>query len=79
MEGRRTPRVRSRTHHTHSQVAGYIRACINGALDLTNEKKQVAVEKSYRAMTGREKLAFIGKACVFFISGGFVFPTLWID
>jgi hypothetical protein len=30
-------------------------------------------------MDGREKLRFIGKALVFFVSGGFVFPTLWID
>jgi hypothetical protein len=46
---------------------------------MAKAKNTVAAEKLYRAMTGREKLFFIGKACIFFISGGFVFPTLWID
>ena len=36
-------------------------------------------EKLFRDMTSGEKLAFIGKACLFFISGGFVYPTLWVD
>jgi hypothetical protein len=25
------------------------------------------------------KLAFLGKAVIFFVSGGFIFPTLWVD
>jgi hypothetical protein len=46
---------------------------------MTRTKNTVAAEKLYSAMTGPEKLLFIAKACIFFISGGFVFPTLWID
>lgn len=36
-------------------------------------------ERLYRDMSPREKLVFIGKAAVFFLSGGFVYPTLWVD
>jgi hypothetical protein len=46
---------------------------------MTQAKKIVVPEKLYSQMTGREKLSFIGKACVFFASGGFIFPTIWID
>jgi hypothetical protein len=42
-------------------------------------KKAVKPERLFVEMNGREKLAFIGKALVFFASGGFVYPTLWID
>ena len=42
-------------------------------------KKIVVPEKLYSQMTGPEKLAFIGKAFVFFVSGGFIFPTIWVD
>ena len=35
--------------------------------------------KRFWDMTGREKLVFIGKAFVFFISGGFAYPTIWVD
>jgi hypothetical protein len=38
-----------------------------------------STEVLYRDMSSREKLVFIGKALVFFISGGFIYPTLWID
>jgi len=27
----------------------------------------------------REKLAFAGKACVFFLRGGFIHPNFWRD
>jgi len=37
------------------------------------------VEKGFADMAFSEKLKFIGKALVFFVSGGFVFPTLWVD
>jgi hypothetical protein len=30
-------------------------------------------------MSFSEKLVFMGKALVFFLSGGFIFPTLWVD
>ena len=36
-------------------------------------------DKPFSAMTPSEKLSFVGKACIFFLSGGFIFPTLWID
>ena len=36
-------------------------------------------EKLFRDMTGGEKAAFIGKALIFLVSGGFIYPTLWID
>ena len=35
--------------------------------------------KRFVDMTGGEKVTFIGKAFVFFLSGGFVYPTIWID
>ena len=25
------------------------------------------------------KLVFVGKALIFLVSGGFIFPTLWVD
>ncbi|MGZ5125401.1 MAG: hypothetical protein ACXWCP_16560 [Burkholderiales bacterium] len=36
-------------------------------------------DRRFKQMRVSEKLAFIGKALVFFISGGFIFPTLWVD
>ena len=36
-------------------------------------------DKPFSAMTPGEKLNFLGKALVFFVSGGFIFPTLWTD
>ena len=36
-------------------------------------------EVLYRGMSRRQKLVFLGKAAVFFISGGFIYPTVWID
>jgi hypothetical protein len=38
-----------------------------------------SVERLYRDMSPHEKLVFLGKAAVFFMSGGFIYPTLWID
>jgi hypothetical protein len=38
-----------------------------------------AIGKPFRDMTPGQKIVFIGKAFVFFLFGGFVFPTLWID
>jgi hypothetical protein len=35
--------------------------------------------KSFRELTLQEKLKFTVKAVVFLASGGFVFPTMWID
>lgn len=35
--------------------------------------------KRFSEMTGFEKVRFACKAFVFFVSGGFVYPTLWID
>jgi hypothetical protein len=36
-------------------------------------------DRRFKDMGLREKLVFIGKAFVFFVSGGFIFPTLWVD
>ena len=36
-------------------------------------------DKPFSAMTGGQKMGFIAKAFVFFVSGGFIFPTIWID
>ena len=38
-----------------------------------------ATPKRFSAMTGSEKFRFVCKAFVFFVSGGFVYPTLWVD
>ena len=35
--------------------------------------------KRFSELTFSEKLRFAGKALVFFVSGGFIFPTIWID
>lgn len=37
------------------------------------------IGKRFNTMTSREKISFIGKAFVFFLSGGFVYPTIWVD
>lgn len=37
------------------------------------------IGKRFSTMTSREKISFIGKAFVFFLSGGFVYPTIWTD
>ena len=44
-----------------------------------SQAKKRQPEILYRDMSRDQKLAFIGKACVFFMSGGFIYPTLWID
>jgi hypothetical protein len=33
----------------------------------------------FAAMDNSQKLAFVGKACIFFLSGGFIHPNLWRD
>jgi hypothetical protein len=30
-------------------------------------------------MSGTEKLKFIGKVCIFIVTGGFAFPTIFSD
>jgi hypothetical protein len=35
--------------------------------------------KAFRDMPRGKKFCFIGKALIFFLSGGFIYPTLWID
>ena len=34
-------------------------------------------KKSFSAMTFTEKLAFLGKAVLFLVTGGFAYPTLF--
>ena len=36
-------------------------------------------DKPFSAMNSGEKITFIWKAAIFIISGGFIFPTIWID
>ena len=36
-------------------------------------------DKPFSAMSAGERASFLLKALVFFVSGGFIFPTLWID
>jgi hypothetical protein len=42
-------------------------------------KKRKQPEKLFKDMNGSEKVKFLSKALVFFVSGGFIFPTIWID
>ena len=35
--------------------------------------------RRFTDLTAKEKVAFVAKALVFFASGGFVYPTLWVD
>ena len=43
------------------------------------KRAQMQVERLFVDMSGREKMAFLAKALVFFASGGFIYPTLWVD
>jgi hypothetical protein len=36
-------------------------------------------DRRFVDMTSRERLVFIGKAFVFLVSGGFIYPTIWVD
>lgn len=36
-------------------------------------------DRRFSEMSFKAKLGFLGKAIVFFLSGGFIFPTLWVD
>lgn len=36
-------------------------------------------DRRFADMDGSEKLKFVGKAIVFFFTGGFVFPTMWVE
>lgn len=38
-----------------------------------------AKELLYKDMSGAQKAVFLAKAFVFMVSGGFVYPTLWVD
>lgn len=33
----------------------------------------------YKDMSARQKVVFLAKVFVFIVSGGFVYPTLWVD
>ena len=35
--------------------------------------------KRFGELTFLQKLRFVGKSLVFFTSGGFIFPTMWVD
>lgn len=36
-------------------------------------------DRRFADMSGSEKLVFIGKAFLFLVSGGFIYPTIWVD
>ena len=36
-------------------------------------------DRRFADMNGSEKLVFIAKALVFIVSGGFIYPTIWVD
>ena len=36
-------------------------------------------DRRMKDMSFREKLIYLGKVIVFLISGGFIFPTIWVD
>ena len=36
-------------------------------------------DRRFADMTSQERLVFLGKAFVFIVSGGFIFPTIWVD
>jgi hypothetical protein len=42
-------------------------------------KKTARPEILFVNMTSGERVRFLGKALVFFASGGFIFPTIWVD
>jgi len=46
---------------------------------VSQAKKTPVPELAYRDMSRSQKIAFIGKAFIFFVSGGFIYPTIWID
>jgi hypothetical protein len=46
---------------------------------MADNQKNVRSEVRFTDMSAGQRLRFLGKALVFFISGGFVFPTMWID
>lgn len=36
-------------------------------------------DKPFSAMDSGEKVRFIGKVFVFLVSGGFIFPSVWVE
>ena len=36
-------------------------------------------DKPFSAMTGSEKVSFISKVFVFLVSGGFIYPSVWVE
>jgi hypothetical protein len=45
----------------------------------TDKTRDTLNDRRFSDMNPTEKLVFLVKALVFFISGGFIFPTLWVD
>jgi hypothetical protein len=43
------------------------------------ENPRALNDRRFVDMTSHERLVFIGKAFVFIVSGGFIFPTIWVD
>jgi hypothetical protein len=36
-------------------------------------------DKSFFEMTAGEKVRFLGKVLVFLVSGGFIYPSVWVE
>ena len=48
-------------------------------MEETPQSASTLGDRRFADMTSRERLVFIGKAFLFLISGGFIFPTIWVD
>lgn len=42
-------------------------------------KQKSETDTRWSELTWPQRMRFMGKALVFFASGGFIFPTIWID
>ena len=46
----------------------------------TKARREIAEQhKPFSQLTGGQKMSFIGKACIFVITFGFAFPTIFSD
>ena len=45
----------------------------------TDKAQNTLNDRPFSEMNPREKVVFLVKMVVFFVSGGFIFPTLWVD
>ena len=38
-----------------------------------------SIIRPFKSLSFAGKLVFVSKALIFLVSGGFIFPTLWVD